>query len=85
MGNREQVLSDCKLMLAMLTDYSKLDAEIDKANKEIVVVSEMVTTCIRENATKALSQEGVQGSVRQSGQAISEGRGKARKAECGES
>ena len=57
MGNRKQVISDCRLMLGMLTDCSKLDAEIGKANEEIVLVSELVTACIQENATKALSQE----------------------------
>ena len=57
MGNREQVLSDCRLMLALLRDCSQVDAEIDKANEEITVISEMVNACIRENATKVLLQD----------------------------
>ena len=56
MGNREQVISDCRLMLEMLTSDSKLDAEIARVTEEIAMVSEQVGSCIRENATKALSQ-----------------------------
>ena len=57
MGNREQVIADCRLMLGVVADCSKLDAEIGKANEEITAVSKMIGNCIRENATKALSQE----------------------------
>ncbi len=57
MGNREQVIADCRLMLGVVADCSKLDAEIGKANEEITAVSKMVGNCIRENATKALSQD----------------------------
>lgn len=39
MGNREQVIDDCRLMLEMLSDHTKLDTQIEKTNKEIVLVS----------------------------------------------
>ena len=57
MGNREQVITDCRLMLEMLSDHSKLDAQIAKANQEITLVSGLVSACVHENAEKALSQD----------------------------
>ena len=57
MGNREQIISDCKSMMEMLTDCTELDSKIAKANEEIAVVSEQVGSCIRQNASTALSQD----------------------------
>ena len=57
MGNREQVVSDCRLMLDMLSDHSKLDAQIAKANEEIALVSGLVSACVNENAEKAIDQD----------------------------
>ena len=57
MGNREQVIADCRLMLEMLSDHSMLEAQIAKANKEIALVSGLVSACVHENAEKAQSQD----------------------------
>jgi DNA invertase Pin-like site-specific DNA recombinase len=57
MGNREQVIADCRLMLEMLADHSKLDAQIAKANEEIALVSGLVSACVHSNAEKAQSQD----------------------------
>ena len=57
MGNREQVMADCQLMLEMLSDHSKLDAQIAKANEEIALISGMVSACVHENAEKAQDQD----------------------------
>ena len=57
MGSREQVIADCRLMLEMLSDHSKLDAQIAKANKEITLISGLVSDCVHENAEKAQSQD----------------------------
>lgn len=57
MGNREQVIADCRLMLEMLSDHSKLDAQIAKANEEIALVSGLVSACVHENAEKAQEQD----------------------------
>lgn len=54
MGNREQVIACCRLMLVMLADHSKLDAQIAKANEEIALVSGLVSACVHENAKKPL-------------------------------
>lgn len=56
MGKREQVIADCRLMLDMLTEHTKLDAQIEKANEEIALVSGLVSACIHENAEKAQAQ-----------------------------
>ena len=57
MGNREKVISDCRLMLEMLADHSNLDIQIAKANEEIVLVSGLVSACVYENAEKAQDQD----------------------------
>ena len=57
MGNRKQVIADCRLMLEMLCDHTKLDAKIAKANKEIAMVSGLVSDCVHENAEKAQDQD----------------------------
>ncbi|MCE5342803.1 MAG: recombinase family protein, partial [Eubacteriales bacterium] len=57
MGDREQVISDCRLMLEMLTDHTKLDAQIEKVNEEITLVSGLVSACVRENAEKVQAQD----------------------------
>lgn len=57
MGNGEQVIADCQIMLGVVVDCTELDAEIGKENEEIAVISEQIGRCIRENATKTLSQD----------------------------
>ncbi len=57
MGNRKQVIADCRLMLGVVADCGVLNTEIQKVNEEIAVVSDLIGSCVRENATKALSQE----------------------------
>ena len=57
MGNREQVIADCRLMLEMLSDHSKLDAQIKKTNEEIALVSGLVSACVQENAENAQAQD----------------------------
>ncbi|MCE5197072.1 MAG: recombinase family protein [Negativicutes bacterium] len=57
MADREGVISDCALMRRVLSDTTALDAELDNLNEEITVVSELVKTCVKENASTAQSQE----------------------------
>lgn len=57
MGNREQVIQACEVMRSMVSDCSQLDTEIDVLNEEIAVVAELVSQCIKENATTQQSQE----------------------------
>src|SRR5574344_245495 len=46
MADRESVISDCTLMRAVLSDCTVLDAEIDRLTEEIIVVAELVKTCV---------------------------------------
>ena len=57
MGSRDSVVRDCELMRAVLSDCTVLDAEIDRLTEEIIVVAELVKTCVKENASAAQSQE----------------------------
>ena len=57
MGNREQVIQACEVMRSIVSDCSKLDAEIDALNEEIQVVAGLVSQCVKENATSQQSQE----------------------------
>ena len=47
----------CEVMRSIVSDCSKLDAEIDALNEEIQVVAGLVNQCIKENATTQQSQE----------------------------
>lgn len=57
MGSREQVIKACEVMRTVVADCSQLDVEIDALNEEIQVVAELVSQCIKENATTQQSQE----------------------------
>ena len=57
MGNREQVIADCKLMLEMLSEHSKLDVQIEKSNDEVALIASLVSACVHENAEKAQGQD----------------------------
>lgn len=56
-GNREQVIFDCKLMLEMLGDHTKLDAQIKKVSEEIELVIGLISACALENAENAQEQD----------------------------
>lgn len=57
MGNHDQVIADCRLMLEILSDHTKLNAQIKKTNEEIALISGLVSSCVREKAEKAQSQK----------------------------
>ena len=56
MANRNQVIKACEVMRTVVTDCTELDTQIDTLNEEIRVVAEMVSQCIKENATEQQSQ-----------------------------
>jgi hypothetical protein len=56
-GNREQVIEDCKLMRKALVDFTKLDVEIEKQNNEIEAIAERVRGLVKENASTPQSKE----------------------------
>ena len=57
MADRESVISDCTSIRQVLSDTTALDAELVSLNEEITVVAELVKACVRENASRAQSQE----------------------------
>ena len=57
MGNREQVLADCKLIYETLADLSELDNRISELTDEIKIVSEMALAQVKQHASQAESEE----------------------------
>ena len=57
MGNRKQLLSDCKSMCEALADLSELDTRINELTEEIRFVSEMSAALIKQHAAQAESDE----------------------------
>jgi site-specific DNA recombinase len=57
MQNRSEIVSDCESMRKLLTDFTSLDAEIDRQMEETQVVAELVKAAVKENASTAQSQE----------------------------
>jgi len=57
MGNRSTVLADCELIRQMLCDTTALDAEMQREHDEMTVLSELMQTHIKKNASVAQSQE----------------------------
>ena len=56
-ADRETVIADCSILLDMVSDCAGLDERIAAVNEEIQVIAGLVKVCVRENATKAQSQE----------------------------
>ena len=57
MGPRDSVIEACEEMRMVVGDFTTLDEQIDSLNEEIQVVAELVSQCIKDNATRQQSQE----------------------------
>ncbi len=57
MQKRSEIVSDCESMRKLLTDFTSLDAEIERQMEETQVVAELVKGAVKENASTAQSQE----------------------------
>lgn len=57
MGPRDSVIEAFGEMLAVVGDFTALDEQIDSLNEVIQVVAELVSQCIKDNATRQQSQE----------------------------
>ena len=57
MGNREQLIGDCKTMYEALADFSDLDARIKELTEEIKFASDMSAALIKQHASQAESEE----------------------------
>ncbi len=57
MGNREELLDNCRLARQVQYDCSAIDTELTELRHEIEIVSELTRKAIYENARVAISQE----------------------------
>ena len=55
--SKDNILEDCRLMQATLTDCTGIDKEIQTLLEEIEVVTELTKRCIAENSQTAQNQE----------------------------
>ena len=55
--SKDNILEDCRLMQATLTDCTGIDTEIESLLEEIDVVTELTKRCIAENSQTAQTQE----------------------------
>ena len=55
--SKDNILEDCRLVQATLTDCTGVDAEIDSLLTEVDVVTELTHRCISENAQSAQNQQ----------------------------
>ncbi|MEN6325364.1 MAG: recombinase zinc beta ribbon domain-containing protein [Syntrophomonas sp.] len=57
MGNRDELLANCRLAQEVLCDSSEIEAELKELRQEIEVVTELSKKAIYENARVAVSQD----------------------------
>ncbi|MEA1960828.1 MAG: hypothetical protein U9N81_06035 [Bacillota bacterium] len=57
MGDRDELLANCRLAQKVLCDCSAIDAELAKLRQEIEIVSELMRKSIYENARVAVNQD----------------------------
>ena len=55
--SKDNILEDCRLMQATLTDCTGIDTEIESLLEEINVMTELTKRCISENSQTAQNQE----------------------------
>lgn len=60
LGNREQLLADCALACARLSDCTELDAQLEQLSTEIAKLEQQIRACIQENASATLEQKDYQ-------------------------
>ena len=56
-GDKDNILDDCRIIQKTLTDCSEIDRKLETALQEIEVVTELTKKCINENSTNAQNQE----------------------------
>ena len=56
MGNREEVIGDCRAVMEALADSSAIDAELEAVSREKEVTAGLIQRLVDENATRKLDQ-----------------------------
>lgn len=57
MHDRKQIVADCEEMRQRITNFTTLDAEIERQSEETEIVAELVKAAVKENASTLQSQE----------------------------
>lgn len=57
-ADRATILETCRLLQTTLTDNTAIDMECEELIREIDVVAGLIRSCIEENATQAVDQDG---------------------------
>ncbi len=57
MGDREELIANCRLSQNILCDCSEIDSELEELRRDIEVVTELSKKAIYENASVAVSQD----------------------------
>ena len=57
MADRDILLKACEAMRSLVCDCTEQNAEIDRLNEDLQVIAELVSQCIKDNASKEQSQE----------------------------
>lgn len=55
--DKNEIIANCELVAALLTDCSELDTQKQKFIQELEVIEELTHKCIQENATKTQNQD----------------------------
>lgn len=53
---KDMVLADLQVLLATLADFTEIDAQIEEATQELMVVVELTQRCIAENSHSTIDQ-----------------------------
>ena len=56
LGDKEALCEDCRIMQAMLTDTSAIDADLESLRSELEIVVGLTRKCISENTVAAQDQ-----------------------------
>lgn len=55
---KQEIIDNCEMISATLTDCTYIDGEIAKINEELEVLTELVNKCVQENASISQDQSG---------------------------
>lgn len=55
--NKNEIVANCETIAAMLTNSTTIDAEITALEQELEIITDMIESGVRQNATKAMNQE----------------------------
>ena len=57
MKDKKRIIQDSQAVIALLTDTTQIDKEIENLNDELLVISELVNKLIKENSKSSMTQD----------------------------